>query len=192
MFRISFLCFLLLLASTSSSADPRQNITDTLNQFHAAAARADQDAYLGLLTEEFVFLGTDATERWQGQAFRDFVEAHFSKGRGWTYTLADRQIEISPRGNSAWFDELLDNEQLGRCRGSGVLVRSDAGWKLAQYNLSVPVPNSMVVTMAAAIKALQEGGELELEIERAKDGGLKSVEIEVELKPNDDKDDDED
>ena len=188
--RISFLCFFLLLGSASLSADPRENIADTLNQFHAAAARGDQDAYLGLLTEDIVFLGTDGTERWQGQAFRDFVGSHFSKGKGWTYTLADREITISPRGNTAWFDELLDNDHLGRCRGSGVLVRGDAGWKLAQYNLSVPVPNSMVVTMATAIKALEEGGELEVEVEHAKDGSLKSVEIEVEMEAN--RDDDED
>jgi ketosteroid isomerase-like protein len=188
MCRISFWCFCLLLASPGLSADPRVNIADTLNQFHAAASRGDQAAYLGLLTEEFVFLGTDGSERWQGQAFRDFVGAHFSKGKGWTYTLADRQVEISPRGNTAWFDELLDNERMGRCRGSGVLVRSDAGWKIAQYNLSVPVPNSMVVTMAAAIKALDEGGKLALEVEHAKDGGLKSVEIEVEMVPDDEDD----
>ena len=190
MYRITFWCFGLLLVSASLSADPRENIADTLDQFHAAAARADQGAYLGLLTEEFVFLGTDATERWQGQAFRDFVESHFSKGKGWPYTLADRHVEISPRGNTAWFDELLHNEKYGRCRGSGALVRSDAGWKLTQYNLSVPVPNSMVATMAAAIKALEAGGELELEVEHARDGGLKSVEIEVEVKPDDDKNDD--
>jgi hypothetical protein len=48
----------------------------------------------------------------------------------------------------------------------------------------------MVVTMAAAIKALEEGGELEVEVEHAKDGGLKSVEIEVEMEAN--RDDDED
>ena len=148
-----------LLVSAGLSADPRENIADTLSQFHAAASRADQAAYLGLLTDDVVFLGTDGTERWQGQAFRDFVESHFSKGRGWTYTLADREITISPRGNTAWFDELLDNENLGRCRGSGVLVRSDAGWKIAQYNLSVPVPNSMVVKMAAAIRALEADGD---------------------------------
>ena len=188
MCRISFWCFCLLLVSTGLSADPRENIADTLNQFHAAASRGDQAAYLGLLTEEFVFLGTDGTERWQGQAFRDFVASHFSKGKGWTYTLANRRLTVSPRGNTAWFDELLDNDHLGRCRGSGVLVRSDAGWKIAQYNLSVPVPNSMVVTMATAIKALEEGGKLELEVEHAKDGALKSVEIEVEMVPEDDDD----
>jgi ketosteroid isomerase-like protein len=156
----SILCSLcLLLVSVSLSADPRQNIAETLDQFHAAAPKADQAAYFGLMTEEVVFLGTDGTERWQGQAFRDFVESHFSRGNGWTYRLADRQIEISPRGNTAWFDELLDNDQLGRCRGSGVLVRSDAGWKIAQYNLSMPVPNSMAVSLADDIKALEATGD---------------------------------
>jgi ketosteroid isomerase-like protein len=185
MCKITSWLFCLLLVSSGVSADPREKITDTLNQFHAAASRADQATYLGLLTEDAVFLGTDSTERWQGQAFRDFVETHFSKGNGWTYTLADRHFSISRKGDTAWFDELLDNEKLGRCRGSGVLVRSDAGWKIAQYNLSIPVPNSMAVTLATAISALEEGGELGVEVERAADGSLRSVELEVEMKADD-------
>lgn len=170
-----------LLLGVSAHADTAQNINEAIDQFHAAAARGDQAAYLSLLTDDAVFLGTDVTERWQGQAFRDFVAAHFANGKGWTYHVAERKLAISYKGDTAWFDELLDNEKLGRCRGSGVLVRNDLGWKIAQYNLSVPVPNSVVVTLAAAIKALNEGGVLEVEVGRYADGALQSVEIEVEV-----------
>ncbi len=180
MFRVVFLSVWLLLAGTPH-ADPRQNLNEAIDQFHAAAARGDQGAYLSLLTDEVVFLGTDVTERWQGQAFRDFVAAHFVNGKGWVYHVAERKVEMSYKGDTAWFDELLNNEQLGRCRGSGVLVRDDLGWKIAQYNLSVPVPNSVVVPLATAIKALSEGGVLEVEVERYPDGALESVEIEVEV-----------
>ena len=45
-------------------------------------------------------------------------------------------------GGVAWFDEDLDTTRLGRGRGSGVLVRDPNGeWKVAQYNLSIPIPN---------------------------------------------------
>ncbi|MFT5481735.1 MAG: hypothetical protein ACI9GW_000380, partial [Halieaceae bacterium] len=37
------------------------DIASTLDSFHAAAATADLDVYLSLLTEEVVFLGTDST-----------------------------------------------------------------------------------------------------------------------------------
>ncbi len=32
---------------------------------------------------------------------------------------------------------------MGACRGSGVLVLSGGAWKIAQYNLSIPIPNDL-------------------------------------------------
>ena len=127
----------------------------TLDNFHRAAAIADRDGYLGLTTEDVVFLGTDGSERWQGPDFRDFVDVQFSAGRGWVYTPQERNITLSSDGRTAWFDEELSNEQLGQCRGSGVLVNSGGQWKIAQYNLSVPVPNAMVEQVVADIAAME-------------------------------------
>ena len=127
----------------------------TLDSFHRAAANADTAAYFAAMTDDVVFLGTDGGERWQGSEFRDFVAAHFSAGRGWTYVPVQRDITVSANGDIAWFDELLHNEGLGTCRGSGVLVKSTNGWKIAQYNLSVPIPNAIVQAVATDIAALQ-------------------------------------
>lgn len=143
----------LMLFCLPSSAEEAA-VAAALDAFHDAASRADQQAYFELMTDDVVFLGTDASERWQGQAFRDFVSQYFPDGRGWTYTPTDRHIDLAPDGSWALFDELLDNENLGQCRGSGVLVRTDDGWKVAQYNLSVPVPNEIVIEVAEQIRNL--------------------------------------
>ena len=129
-------------------------VARALDAFHSAAATGDRDAYFGLMTDNVVFLGTDATERWQGQAFRDFVSKHFKNGKGWTYTPTARHIDMSPDGGWALFDELLAHDRLGQCRGSGVLVREGDRWKVAQYNLSVPVPNDIVLDVAERIRAM--------------------------------------
>jgi len=129
-------------------------VSNTLDEFHAAAARGDSEAYFAVMTDAVVFLGTDATERWQGQAFRKFVLEHFGEGRGWTYTPGARHIDMAPGGKWAFFDELLQHDRLGQCRGSGVLVREGDAWKIAQYNLSVPVPNAIVLDVAGQIRAL--------------------------------------
>ncbi len=139
---------LAILAGPVLAKDPGQ----ALDAFHRAAAEADLDGYFSLMTDEVVFLGTDGSERWQGQAFRDFVRPHFEAGRGWTYTVTDRALTLDSSGRIAWFDEALDNEQLGACRGSGVLVLQDERWKVAQYNLSVPVPNDLVLSVVAQIR----------------------------------------
>ena len=144
----------LVLAPMGSLADANEDVDATLDAFHTAASEADLDTYLGLMTPGMVFLGTDGTERWQGHAWRDFVSGYFVKGQGWTYHPEDRKITLSEGGGLAWFDELLQNDKLGQCRGSGVLVLGENGWQLAQYNLSVPIPNSMVQSVADAIRGV--------------------------------------
>ena len=124
-----------------------------LDAFHRAASEANQQAYFGLMTEDVVFLGTDGSERWQGQAFRDFVRPHFAAGRGWTYLPSDRNVQVDSSGGVAWFDEVLHNDQLGACRGSGVMVLQGGQWKVAQYNLSVPIPNELVLGVAEQIRS---------------------------------------
>ncbi|TGD73610.1 hypothetical protein E4634_11360 [Mangrovimicrobium sediminis] len=144
---------LALLLALPASADPEQAVAATLDAFHGAAAEADEERYLGLMTEQAVFLGTDGSERWQGEAFRSFVHDNFSRGRGWTYRPRERRVSVAADGDIAWFDEMLDNDSLGECRGSGVLVNTASGWKIAQYNLSVPVPNALVDSVVDSIRS---------------------------------------
>ena len=56
-------------------------------------------------------------------------------------TSTKRWMSLSADGKVAWFDEDLLSQGLGPVRGSGVLVRVGDTWKIAQYNLSVPIPN---------------------------------------------------
>ena len=144
-----------LLLAGFARAESSRELGRVLDSFHQAAATADVDGYLALLTQEVVFLGTDGSERWQGQEFRDFVSANFNSGRGWQYSSVQRRISISPDAHTAWFDETLHNDALGQCRGSGVMLKTSGGWKIAQYNLSVPVPNAMMEQVVADIAVLE-------------------------------------
>jgi ketosteroid isomerase-like protein len=146
------LLFILTFGNGTVASDDAA-VAAVLDDFHSAASRADRKAYFRLITDNVVFLGTDATERWQGEAFREFVQKYFSEGRGWTYTPTRRHIDLAADGSWAMFDELLQHERLGQCRGSGVLVREGDTWKIAQYNLSVPIPNAIVVDVAKRIRA---------------------------------------
>jgi hypothetical protein len=144
------LCAIALLIMTGiARADTTAQITATLDGFHAAAGRADSAAYFGYMTKDVIFLGTDGSERWQGTQFRELVESRFEAGRGWSYQPLARNIAIGPDAQTAWFDETLSNAALGNCRGSGVLVLEQGHWKIAQYNLSVPIPNAMMDEVAA-------------------------------------------
>ena len=139
--KIIFIALFGLLFGTISAQEQKDKINTVLDSWHKAAANADFDAYFGLMTPDGVFLGTDATENWQNEAFKAFSKPYFDKGKAWSFTAVDRNIYVD--GNVAWFDEVLDT-QMELCRGSGVLKLVDGNWKIAHYVLSILVPNENV------------------------------------------------
>lgn len=145
---------LLLLSSTAfAQASPQDQVAGVLDDFHQAAAQADGERYFGHFTDDAVFLGTDITERWSLEEFKAYALPHFSKGRGWEYRAKSRHIYLSQDGKTAWFDEILLNQKFGETRGSGVLVREGARWKVAQYHLTLPVPNDLIEDLVQRIQA---------------------------------------
>lgn len=129
------------------------SIATVLDRFHAAASKAHFDAYFACFANDAVFLGTDATERWTVDQFKAYCKPYFDQGKGWTYTPRDRHIALVGSPGVAHFDELLDNDKYGICRGSGVLVFQRAQWKIAQYNLSFMVPNAKAAEVTAITRA---------------------------------------
>jgi hypothetical protein len=140
----SLLLFLFLLVGCKSSLQlvesNKSKINLTLDSWHKAAANAQFDTYFSLMTGDGVFIGTDASENWQNDAFRAFSKPYFDKGKAWDFKLLKRNIYINKTQNTAWFDELLDT-QMKICRGSGVLIKVGKDWKIAHYVLSMTIPN---------------------------------------------------
>lgn len=129
-----------------------------LDDFHVAASEADSERYFAHFAPDAIFLGTDPGERWTRAEFEAFAAPYFSRGQGWTYLPLERHVVLSGDGSVAWFDELLDNESYGRCRGTGVLVKGAAGWKIAHYSLTLVVPNDVARDVAEMIRATSSGG----------------------------------
>ena len=128
-------------AAAIDTGSAESAVTRELDDFHDAAAHADEDRYFAHFAPGAVFLGTDATERWDLAAFRAYAHPHFSSGHGWTYHPQRRAIVFAGGGTVAWFDEDLMGERTGPTRGSGVLVASGGRWLIAQYNLTFTIPN---------------------------------------------------
>src|ERR1044071_7793793 len=79
-----------------------------LDDWHDAAAKADEARYFAHMAEGAVFLGTDATERWTKDEFRAYAHPYFAKGKAWSFTPKTRHVTLGGDGATAWFDELLD------------------------------------------------------------------------------------
>ena len=129
--------------SSGSQKVSKEEINKVLEDWHAAAAQANFEEYFGLMSGDGIFIGTDATENWQNKEFREFAKPYFDKGKAWNFTTLERNIYVSENGETAWFDELL-NTQMGICRGSGVLEKTQSDWKIKHYVLSIAIPNENV------------------------------------------------
>jgi ketosteroid isomerase-like protein len=140
-------------ASAADAMDARAKVNAVLDDWHRAAAEANEARYFGHFTSDAVFLGTDATERWTRDEFRAWARPYFARGKAWTFTSTRRSVSLARDGNTAWFDEDLATQNMGPCRGSGVLVNEGGDWRIAQYNLSVPIPNEALGEVKKLIEA---------------------------------------
>ncbi len=123
-----------------------------LTSWHKAAAEADAGKYFSCMDDDFVFLGTDAKERWTKTEFITWAFPHFQGDCAWVYSAIKRDIVISDDSAYAWFDEILESEKYWTSKGSGVLYFTANGWKLKLYSLSFTIPNEIVNEIAPTIK----------------------------------------
>jgi ketosteroid isomerase-like protein len=137
-----FFSFLLTAGIALATEQDEEAIGSVLDDFHDAAAHGDRNRYLGHLTDDAVFMGTDEWERWPLHPdFANYVDGRFENGAGWNYRSVERNIRVAGSGDVAWFDEVIFSQANGRFRGTGVLLRQDGTWKIAQYAMSFLVFN---------------------------------------------------
>jgi hypothetical protein len=146
-----------LYSPSTAIADDKADIGTVLDNLHIYASEAKGEEYFGLFMDNGVFIGTDITERWPIPAFKQYAMKRFDTGVGWTYHAIERTIDLTPDGNAAYFDENLDSQSYGVARGSGVLVRVNGTWKIAQYHLTYPIPNELSKKFTDEIKAFAAG-----------------------------------
>lgn len=143
--KLYYLFFLVIVScATHQNLDTQKSsINAILDNWHKAAAQANFNAYFDAMSEESIFIGTDATENWDKKEFQAFAKPYFDKGKAWNFKAIERNIYFSSDGKTVWFDELLST-QMKICRGSGVLVQENGEWKIKHYVLSMTIPNENV------------------------------------------------
>jgi len=124
----------------TSLADSAHAFVDT---WHQAAAIADEDVFFGSMAKNGIYLGTDATERWERDVFKKWASFAFERESAWDFTARDRNIYFSDNQQYFWWEEMLDT-WMGVCRGSGVAKWIDGRWQILHYDLSIMVPNDKV------------------------------------------------
>ena len=128
---------------TGCKTKEESEINELMDRWHQAAAEADEQTFFGSMTEDGVYIGTDASERWLRDEMRTWSQKYFERDSAWDFKPTSRNIQFSEDRSMAWFDELLDT-WMGTCRSSGVVVNTEEGWKIKHYHLSIAVPNETV------------------------------------------------
>lgn len=135
-------------------------IEGVLAEFHAAVAAGEESRVVAALAPEATILGVDPAQRWERGAFvrwlieRDAAQTK-SKAlavKAWTAAVRKRTVSVAVGGELAWFDETLHHPEWGDLRGSGVAIKLNAGWFIAQYHLALSIPEDAGGRVVRALK----------------------------------------
>ena len=88
--------------------NPQEQINTLLDNWHHAAAVADENTFFGSMTEDARYIGTDETENWKRDELKEWSKEYFSKDSAWDFKKKTRNVFVYSDRKMAWFDETLD------------------------------------------------------------------------------------
>lgn len=139
-------CFLFLSLLGNAYAETDAALVRQVNAFvdewHEDAANARM-AYFDKMAKDGVYIGTDRTELWKRDEFKAWAKKYFERKSAWSFKATRRNVYASADGAIIWFDELLDTPNMGPCMASGVIRKTQKGFEILHYQLSMAVPNEV-------------------------------------------------
>jgi len=150
-------CCLFIAGFAHAAVDPAlaQQVNAFVDGWHDDAAHARM-RYFDKMAPDGVYIGTDRSELWQRDAFREWGRKYFEgKQAAWVFHPTRRNVYATPDGALIWFDELLDTENMGHCMASGVIRRKPAGFEIVHYQLSLAVPNEAAKQVITVVKTAE-------------------------------------
>jgi ketosteroid isomerase-like protein len=114
--------------------------------------RIENFANCFLHADSVVHIGTDVDEYFT--SWRDYlhwIDDYLISRKGQEINAKETRIQVSKDGNTAWYSQLIDTcyetkGEITRIEGfrhTGVLLKTDNGWKIVQSHVSAPlIPES--------------------------------------------------
>ena len=136
--------------TSNGDAAYRKQINAFIDEWHDDAAHA-RLAYFDKIAPNGIYIGTDKTELWNREQFKAWAKRFFDRKSAWSFKSTKRNVYMSPDKKFIWFDELLDT-QMGVCQASGVMRKTDTGFEIEHYQLSIAVPNEVADKVTKLVK----------------------------------------
>lgn len=127
----------------SKPVDEEKAVAMLIDNWHHAAAVADEEIFFGSMAEDGIYIGTDKTERWLRDEMKEWAKKYFERESAWAFEPFDRNIYLSKDEKIAWWEEKL-NTWMGVCMGSGVAVKEGSEWKIKHFHLGVTIDNDKI------------------------------------------------
>ena len=128
----------------------RKQVNAFIDEWHDDAANARM-AYFDKIAPNGIYIGTDKTELWNREQFKAWAERFFDRKSAWSFKSTKRNVYMSADKKFVWFDELLDT-QMGPCQASGVIRKTDKGFEIEHYQLSIAIPNAVADKVTKLVK----------------------------------------
>jgi ketosteroid isomerase-like protein len=132
---------------------PTDELSLFIRDWYYAASEGHADLFLDffLADERTVYLGSDPQESWYGidEIRSNFLKNFKTYGK---WTIMSKNMVVHEQGEIAFFtDEVEFSARLGGsslaedARMSGVLLKKDGKWKVAQAHFSFGIPNRQLL-----------------------------------------------
>jgi len=73
----------------------RARVNAFVDEWHQDAAQA-RPAFFDKIAADGIYIGTDKTERWTREAFREWAKPAFARPTAWAFTPLHRNIRFTP------------------------------------------------------------------------------------------------
>ena len=137
-----------------SDADFTARINAFVDAWHDDAAHA-RPAFFDKIASDAIYIGTDKTERWGREAFREWARPAFARPVAWAFTPLHRNVQFSADRKFIWFDEQVRSSSMGILQASGVVRPTASSFEMVHYQLSIAVPNDVIPQVTGAIKTFE-------------------------------------
>jgi ketosteroid isomerase-like protein len=113
-----------------------------LAEFEAALVRADLDGAMALLSDDAIFFYSNASAHFGKDAIRTAIKANFDSIKDDNYATHDKiwlvhAVDAAACVCSFAWEGTMDGKKVGgRGRGTTVLLREPAGWRIVHEHLS--------------------------------------------------------
>ena len=78
----------------------RARVNAFVDEWHQDAAHA-RPAFFDKIATDGIYIGTDKTERWTSEAFREWAKPAFARPTAWAFTPLHRNIRFTPDRQSS-------------------------------------------------------------------------------------------